>query len=160
MPAFGWKACPTRLRWLSSSISRKTLHTIAHFSADEDPSERGIPLDPITILPEEFAVIQLRKQLGPATYKGLTWVGRIGKISMTVWAQDEDGRAIRQGSVKNLMEGDKLEIHVGDFLPPPYNGTISVDLSEFRELLASKIGAQALFRCQCAVEEYNKAYGR
>jgi len=38
-----------------------------------------------------------------------------------------------------------------------YNGTVSIDLSEFREL-ADKIGA-ALFRCRCAVEEYNRRMG-
>jgi len=40
------------------------------FSAGEDPNARGIPPDPTAILLEGFAVMQLRKRLGPATCKG------------------------------------------------------------------------------------------
>ena len=127
-------------------------------SRDEDPSTRGIPLDLAAIHrgQEDFIVVS---PLGPATYKGLTWVGYIKGISMEVWVQGTDGKATQQGPAKDLLHERTMEIRLGDFLPPPYHGTLVVNLERFRKALPSCIHGQAVERCKKAIKAYNKRMG-
>ncbi len=82
-------------------------------SPDEDPDARGIFLP---IRPKDIAC---EGSLGPATYKGLTWVGHIDQVSMETWVRGEDGRAKPQGQVKDLLVEDKMDIPVENLFPPP-----------------------------------------
>lgn len=125
-------------------------------SADEDPSTLGITLPPDNISLEEIACEGL---LGPATYKDLTWVGKICKISMETWVRGGDGKATQKGPARDLLHEATMEIHVEDLFPSPYHGTIVVDLDEFREDLHSDIRLQARQRCQVAVGRWRKRMG-
>jgi hypothetical protein len=73
------------------------------------------------------------------------------------WVRGADGKAMRQGNRKHLLQDANVQIPLQDFLPPAYDGTITLDLEEFRELLPLAIKELAVFRCQTLVREYKKA---
>ncbi len=64
-------------------------------SRDEDPSTREIPLKTNDIGKDDM-VCQM--PLDPATYCGLTWVGRIAEVSMEVWVRGADKKARQKGA--------------------------------------------------------------
>ncbi len=125
-------------------------------SPDEDPNIRGIPQG---IRDIHFQDFMCQGSLGPATYKGMTWVGRIDKVSMETWVRGEDGKAKCEGPAKDLLGEATMEIPVGDLLPPPYHGSIVVNLDEFRDDLPWSIRQQACDRCKETVNLWNKRMG-
>jgi hypothetical protein len=102
----------------------------------------------------------LEGEYGPVIYKRRTWVGEISEVFMETWIRDADGRIIQRGDREDLMQAAQLQISVGDFLPPGYPQTITLDLDRFRTLLRYKVQALAAFRCRDAVKEYGKRTGQ
>jgi hypothetical protein len=123
---------------------------------DQDPEEIGIPLDQRAIRMEDVA---LDGEYGPATYKGLRWVGEITKANMETWVRDVDGKAVQQGNRKDLLRDAQAQISMGDFLPPGYPPTITLDLDRFRLLLRREIKELAVERCREAVIRYQERIG-
>jgi hypothetical protein len=123
---------------------------------DQDPEELGIPLDLQAIRPRDM---MLRGEYGPAYYKGLRWAGEITEATMETWVRDADGRAVKRGNRRNLLRGARAQISMGDFLPPSYPRTISLDLDRFRRLLRKKIQELATERCREAGVRYQKRMG-
>ncbi|KAK3937710.1 hypothetical protein QBC46DRAFT_391996 [Diplogelasinospora grovesii] len=149
--------------WLEGMPDEVDMVVLVYFQEDppyrcplpktQNPNTRGIPLNLRAIHARD---VTCQDSLGPATYKGLTWVGRIAKISMETWVRDGDGKAKQEGLAKDLLHEATMEIPVGDLLPPPYHGSIVVNLNRFRRRLPTDIRSQACNRCQTAVYLWNK----
>jgi hypothetical protein len=122
---------------------------------DQDPEELGIPLDQRAIRMEDVA---LDGEYGLAAYKGLRWVGEITEATMETWVR-VDGRAVKRGNRKDLLRAARAQISMGDFLPPDYPPTITLDLDRFRRLLKRKIQQLATERCREAVIQYRRRMG-
>ena len=90
---------------------------------DQDPEELGIPLNLQAITQAE---VTMEGQLGPATYKGLQWVGKISEVFMEIWVKDGDGRAVRQGNREDLLQVGQFQLSFGNILPPGYPQTITL----------------------------------
>ena len=123
---------------------------------DQNPEELGIPSDLEEIQPKDM---MLRGEYGPAYYKELRWAGEITEVAMETWVRDAGGRAVKRGNRRHLLQGARAQISMGDFLPPGYPRTISLDLDRFRRLLKKKIQALAAKRCKEAVIQYRKRMG-
>lgn len=122
----------------------------------QDPEELGIPLDVLAI---DEAEVTMEGQLGPATYKGLRWVGKISEVFMETWVQDADGRAVRQGNREDLLQAGQLQLSFGDILPPGYPQTITLELDKFHDELQEGIQKLAAHRCREMVKEWVKRMG-
>jgi len=122
----------------------------------QNPEELGIPLD---ILAIDEAEVTMEGQLGPATYKGHKWVGKISEVFMETWVQDAGGRAVRQGNREDLLQAGQLQLSFGDVLPPGYPQTITLDLDEFHNGLKEEIQELAAHRCREMVSEWVKRMG-
>jgi len=122
---------------------------------DQDPEELGIPLDRREIRMEDVA---LDKEYGPATYKGLRWVGEITEANMETWVRNANGEAVKWGNRKDLLRAAQAQISM-DFLPPGYLPVITLNLDDFRDLLKAKIKELATERCKEAVIQYKKRMG-
>jgi hypothetical protein len=103
---------------------------------DQNPEELGIPLNLEAI---KAAEVTMEGQLGPATYKGLQWVGKISEVFMEIWVKDGDGRAVRQGNREDLLQVGQFQLSFGNILPPGYPQTITLPLDHFHVLLENKI---------------------
>jgi hypothetical protein len=128
--------------------------------------ETGEELDPreAAEIPSDYRAIRakdviLEGDYGPATYKGLTWVERISEVRMETWMRDADGRATQRGNPIDLMQADQLELEFGNFLPPGYPQSITIDLEEFRSCLQHSIRKMAVVRCAEAIKAYRKRHG-
>ncbi len=151
--------------WLEGLPEEVDMVALVHFQEhppykcplfkDQDPSTQGILLDIRAIHAKD---INCHGSLGPAIYKGMTWVNPIVRISMETWARDGDGKAKQKGLAKDLLHEATMEIPVKNFLPSLYHnyGNIVVDLDDFRYYLPISIRAQASERCQAAVGLWNK----
>ncbi len=124
---------------------------------DEDPENYSIPSDPSAILPHQ---VVLEKSYGPATYKGLRWVGEFDKIEMELWERDAAGKAVRKGSTIDMLQADNVQIAMGDILPAGYPQTLTLRLDEFRASLRDPLQALALNRCQDTTRRYKERQGK
>jgi|SRR5580700_11337272 hypothetical protein len=97
--------------------------------------------------------VALDREYGPATYKGLEWVGEITEANMETWVRDADGKAVQQGDREDLIHTAQAQIFMGDFLPPGYPPIITLDLDSFRLLLRRKIQELAAERCARYIAE-------
>ncbi|KAE8446627.1 hypothetical protein EG329_011820 [Mollisiaceae sp. DMI_Dod_QoI] len=122
----------------------------------QDPQELGISLDILAIKTEE---VTMEGQLGPATYKGYKWVGKISEVFMEIWVQDASGKAVRQDNREDLLQAGQLQLSFGDILPPGYPQTITLDLDEFHNVLKEEIQELAAHRCREMVIEWVKRMG-
>jgi hypothetical protein len=160
--------------WLEGS-SQVSMVTIAWFC--ETPryrcpfpiyDETGEELDPREIagMPSDFRDIRakdviLEGDYGPATYVGLRWVGQISEVWMETWVRDTDthGDAMQRGNRVDLMHANQVELEFGDFLPPGYPQTITINLEEFRLTLQDSIREITVVRCVHAIRDYMKRHG-
>ncbi len=78
---------------------------------------------------------------------------------METWVRDGNGKARQKGATKDLLDDPRLEIPIGDILPPPYSGPIVVDLDNFRFRLPFDIRRQAYNRCHAAVAKWHQKQG-
>ena len=123
-------------------------------------------LDPREVLgiPSDFEAIRqkdviLEGDYGPATYKGLRWVEQISEGWMETWVRDMHGEVIQRGNRVDLLHANQVEPEFGDFLPPGYPQTITIDLQEFRLALQRSIQEMAVVRCGDALIDYLKRHG-
>ena len=58
------------------------------------------------------------------------------------------------------MQANQVELEFGDFLPPGYQPTITVNLGRFRSDLQYGIQRMAAGRCQGALSDYLKRHGK
>jgi hypothetical protein len=123
---------------------------------DQNPEELGIPLNLEAI---KAAEVIMEGQLGPATYKGLQWVGKISEVFMEIWVKDGDGRAVRQGNREDLLQVGQFQLSFGNILPPGYPQTITLPLDYFHAQLEHKIREFATQRCRRMVKAWLKRMG-
>jgi hypothetical protein len=128
--------------------------------------ETGEELDPREVLgiPSDLAAIRtkdviLEGDCGPAIYKGLRWAEQITEGWIETWIRDMHGEVIQRGNRVDLLHANQAELEFGDFLPPGYLPTITVNLKEFRSTLQYKIQEMAAARCQDALIDYLKRHG-
>jgi hypothetical protein len=128
--------------------------------------EAGEELDPREAagIPSDFEAIRtkdviLEGDFGPATYKGLSWVGQISEVWIETWVRDMHGEVIQRGNRVDLLHASQVELEFGDFLPPSYPQTITIDLEEFRSTLQDSIRDMTVGRCQEALHSYLKRHG-
>ncbi|KAL7623144.1 hypothetical protein AAE478_006825 [Parahypoxylon ruwenzoriense] len=159
--------------WLqgSSQVSMVTIVKFCETPPYRSPlpiynNETGEELDPRTAagIPPDFRAIRtkdviLERQYGSATYKGFRWVEQISEVWMETWVPNEDGRAVQRGNPIDLMRADQVQLEFGDFFPPGYPQTITIDLEEFRSSLQDCIREMAVVRCQKTVNDYLKRHG-
>jgi hypothetical protein len=129
---------------------------------ESDPQE----LDPREVagILSDFEAIRekdviLEGDYGPVTYKGLRWVGQISEIWMETWVRDTHGEVMQRGNRIDLMHTDQVELEFGDFLPPSYPQTITIDLEEFCLTLQRSIQELTVSRCQEALHAYLRRHG-
>ena len=125
-------------------------------SSDQNPEELGISLKGEEI---EEAEVTMLGQLGPATYKGLQWVGKISEVFMETWVQDGEGRAVQQGNREDLLQVGAVQLSFGNILPPGYPQMITLPLDDFHVLLERKMRELAAFRCREMVAAWLKRLG-
>ena len=123
---------------------------------DQNPEKLGIPLNLEAI---DEAEVTMEGQLGPATYKGLQWVGKISEVFMEIWVKDGDGRAVRQGNREDLLQVGQFQLSFGNILPPGYPQMITLPLDHFHVLLEEKIQELAAHRCREMVAAWLKRLG-
>ncbi|KAI9770442.1 MAG: hypothetical protein M1840_003328 [Geoglossum simile] len=127
---------------------------VRHFD-DEDFKQLGFP---------EFTELRasdfnLEDEYGPATYKGLVWVGKISAASIEIWKRDAvTGLATRNGSPIDLLGTTvppPVKFQLADFLDINLESdrTIHFNLDDYKILIRGRIKALALFRCQNAICE-------
>jgi hypothetical protein len=128
--------------------------------------ETGEELDPREVLgiPSDLTAIRtkdviLEGDCGPATYKGLRWAEQISEGWMETWVQDMHGEVIQRGNRVDLLHASQVKLEFGDFLPPGYLPTITVNLEEFRSTLRYTIQEMAAVRCRNALSAYLKRHG-
>jgi hypothetical protein len=122
-----------------------------------DPREAaGIPSD-FTAICEEDVILE--GDYGPATYKGLRWVGQISDVWMETWVRDTHGKAIQRGNRIDLMHTNQVKLEFGDFLPPGYPQMIMVGLEAFRSTLQRSIQDLTVSRCRGALHDYLERHG-
>jgi len=122
-----------------------------------DPREAvGIPSD-LTAICEKNVILE--GDYGPATYKGLRWVGQISEGWMETWVRDIHGKVIQRSNRVDLLHANKVELDFGDFLPPSYPQTITINLEDFRLTLQRSIRKVAASRCKNALHTYLKRHG-
>jgi hypothetical protein len=124
---------------------------------DNNPEKLGIPLNLQTIRMEDMV---LEGEYGPTIYKGRTWVREISNVFVEIWIRGADGTAIQHGDREDLIQAAQLQISVGDFLPPGYPQTVTLNLDRFCTLLRRKIQELANYRCREAVRGYKKRIGQ
>jgi hypothetical protein len=125
-------------------------------ATDQDPEELEIPLDLQAIRPRDMI---LRGEYGPTYYKGLRWVGEITEVNMETWVRDIDGTVVQRGNREDLLHTAQTQIFMGDFLPPGYPPTITLNLDRFRLLLRREIKELAVKRCREVVIRYRERMG-
>jgi hypothetical protein len=128
--------------------------------------ETGEELDPRKVLgiPLDFKAIRqkdvtLEGDYGPASYKGLRWVEQISEVWMETWVRDIHDKAIQCSNRIDLLRANKVELEFGDFVPPGYPQTITINLEEFRLNLQRSIQEMAVARCRKALRDYLKRHG-
>jgi hypothetical protein len=128
--------------------------------------ETGEESDPREVvgIPSDFQAIRekdiiLEGDYGPATYKGLRWAEPISEAWMETWVRGMHGEVIQRGNRVDLLHADRVELEFGDFLPPSYQPTITVNLERFRSALPYSIQVMAASRCQDALYDYLKRHG-
>jgi hypothetical protein len=78
---------------------------------------------------------------------------------MESWVRDTHGKAIQRGNRIDLMHANQVKLEFGDFLPPSYPQTITIDLAEFRLTLQHSIRNLTVSRCRGALYNYLKRHG-
>ncbi|THC94127.1 hypothetical protein EYZ11_006376 [Aspergillus tanneri] len=116
----------------------------------------GIPSDVREILKKD---VVFEGEYGPATYKRLTWVGKISEVWMETWVRGADGKAVQRGIAEDLMQADQVQLDFGDLLPHGYPQTITIDLEQFRSILKDSICKMAVNRCMDAIKDYKERHG-
>jgi hypothetical protein len=128
--------------------------------------ETGEESDPREVvgIPSDFRAIHekdviLEGDFGPATYKGLRWTEQISEGWMETWVRDMHGEVIQSSNRVDLLHANQVELEFGDFLPPSYPQTITVNLEGFRLTLRDRIQEMATARCRRALHAYLKRHG-
>jgi hypothetical protein len=102
------------------------------------------------------------ENMGPVFYKGHRWVGQISEAILETWTRGEDGMAGRRDR-ENLLSPDnpQIQIQLDKFLniPPGYNGTVCLNLENFRRLLQNNIKELATLRCQKMLKKRAECMG-
>ncbi|XXG96791.1 YAP1-binding protein 1 [Hypoxylon texense] len=118
--------------------------------------ELGVPSDRGDIVYEDVC---LEEPFGPATYRGLTWVGQITEVFLEIWARGEDGKAVQHGTRQDLLRTAQMHIPFDNIFPHGYFTAITIDSEIFRSELSVEIKKMAGFRCRELVRNYNKKWG-
>ena len=114
----------------------------------------GIPSDRRDILRRD---VNLVGEYGPATYKDLVWVGQISEVFMESWVLNANGKALRRGNRKDLLQVAQVQISIGQLLPV-YQGNITLDMeTTFRSEIGRQIKGLAVYRCAEWVKWYKKS---
>jgi hypothetical protein len=152
--------------WLEGS-SQVSMVTIVRFcETPQYHSPLSKELDPREVLgiPSDFEAIRQKDVIfegdyGPATYKGLKWVGQISEVWMETWVQGIHGKAVQRSNRIDLLHANQVELEFGDFLPPGYPQTIPINLEQFRLALQRSIREMAISRCRNVLYHYLKDHG-
>lgn len=101
----------------------------------------------------------LEEPFGPASYRGLTWVGQITEVFMEIWTRNEDGKAVQHGIRQDLLQAAQIAIPFEDILPPGYFKAVTLDLELFHSGLGTEIKKLAGYRCRELVRRYKRQWG-
>jgi hypothetical protein len=158
--------CEDAKLWLEGNPE---VSTVILVKFTEDPTyQRPISLDDdLGEIPSELDEIHdedfiSQGEYGPVFYKGYRWVGQISEAFLETWTRGEDGMAGRRDR-ENLLSPDnpQIQIQLEKFfnIPPGYNGTVCLNLENFRRLLQASIKELATFRCREMLEKRAECMG-